>query len=250
MRDTTTCVEKSYNSLLDVADAHRKLESLGGDDALAPLLSVIFEAGLEAFIGIRLLHKHNDISADEIMHERMVVDDEGFSLVTAAMPRADVVDVACNSWQLSDTGYIPVEYSDSNLLCAGFDVKKYASVLGDLARLIRSGGVADILGPCLNYSEAVGLHAPSADSAFLEKTDAVVRSNVVRYVLRDDVAFTNSAKTKWQAQRVVDASGKVTWMTACNCFCSVLPSGGHQGTTTHRYTKDKEEEECLVGQFA
>ena len=232
----------SYNALLPIADAQRAFQKRGGNLAVDTLLSIVADAGAEAVVGIRLLHKHNDISAGEIMLERNEVDDEGFALITSAVP-CDVRPAVCNSWQITERGLVPIEFSQPGIVVAQFDMREHEDLFCRLSDAIIALGVEDILGPSLNYGAYVEAFAPSSGAAFLEKTDFENRANVVRYVNRSDAEFTNSAKTKWHAKRIVDSTGKATWMTACNCFCSVFPEGGHQGTTTHSYSNGDEEKE-------
>lgn len=229
-----------YNALHPIAVAQRELEIRGGEELVGSLLSIIAEGKLADVFGVRLLHKHNDVSANEIMLESAVQDAEGFALVTEAVNAKKARQFLPNSWRRAVDGYVPIEFSESRVVHSGATIEDHRVVLDALGEKIVELGVSDILGPSLNYSEYVGGFAPSGDAAFLEKTDTANRANVVRFVLRSDEEFANSAKTKWHAKRMIDSSGKVVWMTACNCFCSVAPEGGHMGTTTHTYTKGKE----------
>lgn len=225
-----------YNSLYPVADANRRLEELGGEDVVGELLAVIRGAGLQDVLGIRLLHKHNDIDAAEWMVERAVVDAEGYALITAVEGRQSGNALARNSWRYIDGAFVPVEFSDPALVTApDFDLDEHAAVFDRIADVLKANAAELVLGPCLNYSKSVASNSPAPDAAFLEKTDFENRANVVRYVSRDEVAFAASAKTKWYAQQMIGPDGKPMWITACNCFCSVFPEGGHQGTKTHRY---------------
>lgn len=226
-----------YNSLLPITEANRSLAALGEEDVVGKLLTIIQRAGLQDKLGIRLLHKHNDISDCEIMYETAGIDAEGFALTTRAVDRSLASEAVPNSWQLIGNEYLPVEFSDPRVVGdPGFDLNQHKDVLRELGMELRAAGASKVLGPCLHYGADVEIHSPFIESAFLEKTDFEDRANVVRYVERNDPAFTNSAKTKWRAVQVVDdVSGKAAWTTACNCFCSVFPQGGHQGTTTHRY---------------
>lgn len=228
---------KSYNSLLPITAANLALVQLGEDEVVGRVLSVIHQAGLGDKLGVRLLHKHNDVFDDEVMHESVSVDDEGFALTTSATKCSEIDAMVPNSWQLVGDEYVPVEFSDPKLIENPlFDLSEHAEVFGAIANILRENSAEHILGPCLNYSSYVDDHAPYEKSAFLEKTDTDSRSNVVRYVELTDPSFVNSAKTKWRAVQVPDETGKLVWTTACNCFCSVSPKGGHEGTTTHRYT--------------
>ncbi|MBD3895946.1 hypothetical protein IEI94_08800 [Halomonas sp. ML-15] len=226
----------SYNALLTIADANRALSRFDEDATVGRLLSVIQHYELQDKFGIRLLHKHNDILPSEVMYETSFIDSEGFALSTKAVAKSEVTSMVTNSWQFVGGEYLPVEFSDPLLVSdAKVDLEVYADALHEIRLILEETGTEGLLGPCLHYGPHVERHDPFQQSAFLEKTDFEDRANVVRYVDSGDPAFTNSAKTKWRAVQVVDADGNVAWTTACNCFCSVFPQGGHQGTTTHRY---------------
>jgi len=224
---------------MDVAPANTKLAELGGENAVGQLLEIIAESGLEKEVGIRLLHKHNEISIDEFMLEVATFDVEGFALCTAPQPLSGVVSKVPNSWRLSGSGATPIEYSDPKLVNAAFNVSDHAGMFDRLSKRIADLGVTDLLGPCLVYSDDVYRHSVVDAPAFLEKTDEKNRANVVRIVAKDDAQFTNSAKTKWTANKIVDEAGNVSWMTACNCFCAISEEGGHQGTTYHQISLDR-----------
>lgn len=226
-----------YNALLPISDANRALTRLGEDETVGRLLSVIQRFGLQDRLGVRLLHKHNDISADEVMYESSSFDSEGFAITTTAIVQSHINSMAPNSWQFVEGRYVPVEFSDPILVSdPHLEIDAFNGLLQEISNVLIETGTANLLGLCLHYSSYVEDHDPFERSAFLEKTDFDNRSNVVRYVSLNDVAFMNSAKTKWRAVQAVDAEGNLVWTTACNCFCSVFPQGGHQGTTTHRYT--------------
>lgn len=241
MKHLSMYEKKSYNSLFGIADANREWHKSGGDETVGNLLSVIADAGLGDVIGLRLLHKHNDIYGNELMLETAALDSEGFFLSTSPVDSLMDGQGVCNSWQLTKDGFVPVEFSTPSLLAEPyFDMHEHRETFEKLAKKITAFGVEKILGPCINYSKFVASYSPAADSAFLEKTDSDKRANVVRYVEMSDPNFLNSTKTKWHARKTLDASGAPKWLTACSCFCSVMPQGGHQGTTTHRYSGDDE----------
>lgn len=226
----------TYNALLGIAQAGRDLKKLGGREVVDEVLEALAKSRLRDVLAIRLLHKHNDISAREVMFESPLIDDEGFALVTQAVDIQSVDQYCSNSWQLIDDQYVPIEYSMRGLMAdPGFSISAHLDDLRDLTATLKSLGVQHLLGPCLNYGNSVLVHRPVADAAFLEKTNEEYRANVLRYVLRDDVSFLNSTETKWAAVRRIDTTGKPGWTAACTCFCSVFPEGGHIGTKTHQY---------------
>ena len=80
------------------------------------LLSVISVHGLSDKVGIRLLHKHNEIYPDEIMAEDYVIDSNGLGLITKATKISHLSErYVPNSWMLRGNSYIPVEFSEKSL---------------------------------------------------------------------------------------------------------------------------------------
>jgi hypothetical protein len=228
---------QSYNQLLSIRDAHDELERLGGERVVGAALNVIVSEGMQDHIGIRLLHKHNDVNEDEVMLESSLIDEDGFALVTEPLQVQNLDGTAPNSWRTTSEGFIPIEFSEPELLKAqDFDINLYAQLFDKLSKVLKDHAAAMLLGPCLDYGTRVTSKMPCENAAFLEKTDSDRRANVVRYLSRDNLAFVRSARTKWSAKQMIDERGKLTWTTTCNCFCSVFPKGGHQGTKTHRYT--------------
>jgi hypothetical protein len=130
MRQSAIEASKSYNRLLDLKGATSKLFELGGEDTVGKILSVIKAQELEELISVRLLHKHNDISDQEIMLETAMIDEEGIALITAATARNSIGKTSCNSWQFIDGRYIEIEFSDPCLLVnSAFNIvdHKYSS---------------------------------------------------------------------------------------------------------------------------
>ena len=224
----------TYNALLDVSDASHALDERGGDATVRQVLGIIMEAGLEKYLGVRLLHKHNDIRSGEMMLETSIDDNHGFALVTAPRDLSAVCASTCNSWQLTSDGFVPSEFSSPHLINSdGFDAHDNARVFCRLETAIKDLRVESVLGPCLTYSEYVKSHRPQADAKLLETTGPDDRSNIVRYAMSDDPAFLNSIKTKWVLEQILDGDGKMIWATGCVQTCYVFPEGGHSGTQTH-----------------
>ncbi len=236
MENLSPWLSRSYNDLLGVADASHALDDLGGEETVGKILSIIKDAGLSSCIGIRLLHKHNDISEAEVMLEAAVTDDEGFALMTSAVPAGNAAGAVSNSWRFTDEGYVPCEFSNSELLVEPkFSIDEHRTTFNHVAEALRDYRAERILGPSINYSEYVKAARPHDNAKFLEKTDVENRANVLRYISLEDPVFRGSVKTKWCIDQTPGVGGEFIWMASCSCFCSVFPQGGHQGTKTHRY---------------
>ncbi len=235
MQHFQTQVADRYNALLGIEEAKRRLDELGGEEMLGRVLSVIGEAGLAESVGIRLLHKHNDVFGEEIMLEAVTEDEDGFALVTKPVAASAANDFVCNSWQLSGDTFVPSEFSDRSVVeSPTFEVVEHKTTFNRLAAVLHEYGAESVLGPCLNYSEEVLARRPQEDAKLLERIDSDNRANIVRFALADDPALRTSVKTKWKATRAVDETGKNSWAAACSCTCYAFPeTGKHSGTHAH-----------------
>lgn len=161
-----------YNSLLPVNEVHRLLIEKGEEVVVDKLLTIIADAGLADIFGIRLLHKHNNISPGQIMAEYETNDSEGYALVTKVTDFSEAPKLHPNSWKITTSGLKPIEYSEPNLLTETprlEDIEKYISPR--LEETIILYGVQDILGLSVNYNHRVMQHSTTPDAALLEKTN-------------------------------------------------------------------------------
>lgn len=98
-----------YNSLESVEEADRIFRSrANADEFLDRAGEILVRAGLDELVAVRLLHKHNDISANEIMLERFETSEEhGETVVTqrTSLGDADQVCTPC-IWKCLDNGEI------------------------------------------------------------------------------------------------------------------------------------------------
>lgn len=135
-----------YNALVPITEAKRSFYERVGDAAVNTLLSIITDANAEAVVGIRLLHKHNDISPSEIMLEVARSDETGFALITAPESRDCAGRIMPNSWQLTNQGFVPVEFSQSGILSSGFHINENEDLFLDFVKPSRRLGFRISLG--------------------------------------------------------------------------------------------------------
>jgi hypothetical protein len=224
-----------YNSLPDVRDSDQHLSTLGREDALSELLTIIAKHGAESWLGIRLLHKHNCIGESESMIESYAVDSDGLSLITKATSTGDGPmdeNVVANSWRFFGGRYLPVEFSARELVENPDEpVDLQSPVFREIASALTRRNAADTLGPALRYSALVEAHRPAASAKLIETTDEDQRANVLRFVDASAALAMPTIETKWTAERRF-TDGESVVVVASECACFVFPEGGHSGTHT------------------
>jgi hypothetical protein len=198
----STLIATYYNRLSTVNVADQDLKRHERDAALEALCSVITSHGLEQYLGIRLLHKHNDIEDGEIMVEDAEFDElAGFTLITQPKPLAtqDHSWVA-NSWRFVNQCYVPSEFSHSRLL-EGPTVSPTTEkkCFDQLAVALCDLRLEAILGPSLNVGSAVESQRPAGQTILSEITDEENRRNIVRFVNLSEVDESRVIETSWFA---------------------------------------------------
>lgn len=237
-----------YNDFLDVYSANSLLSSLDKDKSVEKLLKVIQKHNLSHTIGLRLVHRHNAISDNEVMLEDAVFDKRGFALVTKAS-NASVINttVVPNSWVLSDAGFAPMEYSRVNLLKrADVSPATEPEFFKELALKLRELGVSNLIGPALMASEFVEDQCPSDTAIMLEESALDDRANVLRFINEDQFSPQSSIETFWSAAPTETETSKpadpdkststdpVSPKKVCNRFCPYVQDPPvHQGTYIH-----------------
>ena len=235
MRNEPPFEASAYNRLMDVNSADAKLTRAARAASLQELANIIERNGLEKKLCIRLLHKHNDVSDNERMIEYDSLDQEGFALVTRAIDiTSSEYDVVTNSWQLTSTGWMSVEFSKRSLLEEpGINPETQRKAFAEIAEVIERLGLADILGPALSYSAYVDEQRPSDGWNLLERSAIENRANVLRYQSPKEFNSLGNIETKWIAVSQQTVDGKRVWFASARCACSVSPEGGHEGTHVH-----------------
>lgn len=220
----------AYNALYSVEDADRMLCERDKSRIIHDLLSIISSNGLSSSIGLRLLHKHNDISEDEAMFESLEHIDGDLCLITKPVAgNINLADVRVNSWRVETDGTLqPLEFSDGGIL-ASFDInsERCHRTFQELAERILKYGINDFIGICVDYK----VESDDVNLIALETIDEKNRSNIVKFINIDAIDIHSSLETKWFTSKGEDPAIKVA---KCKSFCSVKPEGGHLGTSSHR----------------
>jgi hypothetical protein len=233
-----TLITTHYNLLPTVIDADQKLKSNDRDVALRTLSSVIVRHGLGRSLGIRLLHKHNDIADGEIMGEDIEIDNAGaFTLVTEPKNFALRCDEEwrANSWKLVKGSYVPLEFSRKDLLAdTEISPSAQSQCFSELATVLRVLRLEHLLGPSVNVGPVVEAHRPSGDTILSEITDEEYRRNIVKFVDLSEVDQSKVIETAWYADTHADGPTLAqNCRTVCKRICPSVPGGGHKGTFQH-----------------
>lgn len=243
MYSTTTSTTSAYNALSDVVVANQCLTSIGRQVAIDLLLAVIRAHSLEEVVGLRLLHKHNEIQPHEIMLEDAYIDQEGFSLITSAtIAPLSLSNISPNSWILCDDGFVPFEFSQDALLQdSAVCPATYPLFFQELAVAIRVAGLARLIGPALISSEFVHSHRPADADIMLELSAIDDRANVLRFAIANELSIGSPIETFWAAgcaDRPANSTPtepeKAKTERVCTRICpSVQNPPVHQGTYIH-----------------
>lgn len=236
-------ISKAYNILPDVFYADRMLNKPGQKKSLDQLLDIVRKHRVESFVGLRLLHKHNLIAEHELMVEGTLQDELGFALITRPQSASEIDEaIVPNSWILTDSVYIPMEFSAPHLLNdPTFNPTSHSTFFDELAVKIRELGLSNIIGPALAASTFVDSHRLGDSSMMIELSDFDERANVLRFVT-DEVSECEFIETYWLAgpdsddvSRPKDPNPDTAQpLRTCKRICpSVQNPPVHQGTYQH-----------------
>jgi hypothetical protein len=173
----------TYNSLEPVETIDERLTRAGRDRVLQELGKIIVSHRLHEVIGVRLLHRHNDLALGEIMLEREELDStRSWCLTTVATLKAEVPsDYRPNSWKLCDDRFVPIEFSfDPEAVLAVAAVDQRFAFHTEFARVLQELGADNILGPWV-APRSFYRYCPGHDAILLESCDSARRANILRY---------------------------------------------------------------------
>jgi hypothetical protein len=240
--NTQTHAER-YNRLADVEMADEQLSAIGRTQVLDALSEVIRDHGLEDWIGIRLLHRHNGLTPDEIMLEKEEVQHTAdAALTTIATSLSGIKNrFAPNIWMAADGQYYPMEYSQDPSVVDGPDfIKENDEFFREFESVLASFNASGLLGPCILRRNFFDTHKPTAPAILVETSDEVRRANMLRFV--EEREWDTMIQTTWLAvnpetlvrQSVADGGHAALFPMACIPVTGCIRSGtgGHTIVTT------------------
>lgn len=211
-----------YNGLADVIDADRHLAAHGRIAVLDDLIDVIRAHEVQNVAGIRLLHKHCDIAADEIMVEQDLEENNAPVLATRPEAFADLTRrVAPNSYRFIAGQIQPVEYSDDPVVhdAAGYLLAR-RDFLADFAATLDRRGMRHTLGLMVAPRSFYEKPAPIGRPLLVESSYEESRANVVRYHATHEFDPDKLLQTVWMAS---DSLLAASCPTLCSMKCT--PTG-------------------------
>lgn len=223
-------ISKSYNNLSTVFEANEYLNKHNTKQIFYELFEVIKKYNLENTVGVRLLHKHNDISSNEIMLEKSNFDEDGFALITQATTISEELtdeSYVPNSWQLVNGRFIPMEFSHKKLLAdSEMNPENYANFFYDFEEILSKFHQEKILSPAILASTYV-MNYSDIDSIMIELSALDDRANILRYT--KEYNNIDYIETFWSI------SDSDTTIKGCQRICpSVQNPPVHQGTFIHK----------------
>lgn len=241
------CLQRShariYNGLPDVLVASNELSAGNKTEVLDTLCKVILKHRLENTVGIRLLHRHNDIAQQELMLESEERDAEGRYCLSTVAVAQDGTLAAPNSWMLGEDGFQPLEFSLDPFVLAesGLTVreKEFYHEFGDT---LKSLNVAGLLGPCIINRSFFDKRRPEDSSmlSLIETTDDQRRANVLRFDDESKYKPEQLIETTWMATRPEEEGvtfkctvGKCTASCAVIIHCDANEDGSHTSSSRH-----------------
>lgn len=229
----TAAIAINYNNLLELDEADSVLSAIERQIIIKDLLSIIKEENMEKYVGIRLLHRHNKVSEDEIMAEFYCNNTNGFSLITKATKENDLKgDYVPNSWQLKDNKFVPIEFSETALVAdSEVNPDKKSNLFLRLGETLRRTGSASVLGPSLLGSDLIESYRPEGHTVLAESTAQDDRANVLRFARPEPIASSTDVQTHWCVSP--NSLDGIVTMTCTRICPSVQNPPVHQGTYIH-----------------
>jgi hypothetical protein len=192
-----------YNSQLDVISAHNKLVGNGQlPDLLAHAEEMVHKFAVADLFGLRLLHKHNDITDGERMVE---FEAQRAMRAGATVPVLETVCVKLGNiespsiWAFARNGMpLPLEYS-IRLPVAVIQnaMTERREFVEALAREVYERELQDVIGLCMPNFEFASKHVSPDHGIMIERSDHVRRANVISVEDRRDIDPSNFIPTTW-----------------------------------------------------
>ncbi|MCK1580672.1 hypothetical protein IVB03_14040 [Bradyrhizobium sp. 168] len=191
---------------------------------MSELGKVVLDHRLEDIIGIRLLHRHNDLRPGDLMVEDLEQVDGAAALVTARYANSEVqFDFMPSMWACRGAeGRQDLEFSRQSLLPIDrYFLKSNRDFFVGFAEKARALDVEDFLGVCVLDRDGFPVNKESQTE--VESTDVVRPANVIRVRSKDLVRTENYFETTWQVHR----ESSTSCPTTCCSYCTPR-SPGHE----------------------
>lgn len=237
-----------YNLLADVEPADEQLSALNKVQIFDTLCEVIRKHGLEEWIGIRLLHRHNGLMHGEIMLETEEFHSEhDIALTTMATSLSQIKQkFGPNSWIAEGGRFYPLEYSHDPAIAEGPDfLEEHREFFEEFGAALSVFGVTGILGPCILRRKFFDEHKPAVPAILVETSNDTRRANTVRFAEEGQYDWNKMIQTTWTAidskelarKSALDGGHTPLFLMACvpitGCI-RVGEDGGHTEMKGHQ----------------
>ncbi len=219
-----------YNSQLNVTSANNKLQnSRVLPELLARTEQLVQKFGVVGMFGVRLLHKHNNIS----IGERMVEFEGQYRTRTGKLvPVLETVRtkssaVECPSIMAleRDGTPIPLEYSMRISMSDTQDLaKKHGTFFKAFAELVHEYELQDVIGLYLINNEFSEKYISNSCSVLVERSDDIRDANIIFIEDPRDIDPSTVIQTSWT---FTDAG------IGCGSVCERQDDGGHKKVDHH-----------------
>ena len=213
-----------YNLLMDVSDADIALKQHRYRDALEALGRVLVRNNLNRNIGVRLLHRHNDVGPEEIMLEVPELTADGANaLATIRIKRSEQHEPIPGVWRCRPGGELEVlEFVDRCCLSNQEEriLEEGKEAFRECGRIIDEFELSDLLGLC--FINKPHLRFDRSIEAIVELIDEQRSANVVSIKPLSYLEGKTSVETTWQFD------SNVTMQCIANCYSYCIEySPGH-----------------------
>jgi hypothetical protein len=233
MSEVSERLEIIYNTLLSVEAADEVLKiNYEKDAVLHSLGRIIAKFDLQDRIGISLLHRHNNISNEQMMCEDLETLPDGRQALSTIRVDRNLVGKSYIPaiWKASEHGPIAIEFTNANFFTEPFDSStsdRNKAFVEEFSEEVSGKRVAEILGFCL-LNRALSYNREL--ESLCESIDVRRCANVV--VVKDKTLINPAThiETTWE---FIKRSNMVCDRNCCN-NC-VWRSPGHDVSHKHSW---------------
>ncbi len=193
-----------YNGLWTVEEANKQVNRNDYQDKadfLKKSAYLLAKYDLKDKLGIRLLHKHNEIESDERMIESEAIVNDEKALITEPVKNSFGNKSVPGVWKIVDGNFYPLEFTNDPLACQLYsDLEIPDGFLNDYRNQVNSSPIGKYLG--ISIVKRKFFETDNPENFPLEYSDAENRSNVI--FLRPRREINKSIQTSWSFHRNID----------------------------------------------
>ena len=236
----------SYNGLKEAEEANQVLlERSNFETLLKEAGPWICKHEMQDYIGLRLLHKHNDLSAGDRMVEYFSDEYDDGALVTGKFlpvdessgePLKAVPSIWAAASVENEEPFFALEYTtDEGGRAAYAKISTQQEFLVGLRSILAGHNLEDLIG--ISSITRLSLKA-KADQVFMELIDLDLVENVLLLTDVKDPLMSSSIQTSWRFEALNPQEGIITHGCKTVTVCIHTPIASFK-KTVHKKTKSK-----------